>query len=200
MEEATKSLLIIFYRNPKKGKVKTRLAATVGNEKALAIFRTLSMHTKNITENLPCDKIVFYTDSIDLMDMWPNATYLKSLQQGNDLGERMNNAFAAGFESQYNSICIIGTDCHELTQDILKQAFDALESSDAVIGPARDGGYYLLGMNKPYTQVFQNKDWSTETVFKETIRDFDSLGLKYAKLQMLRDIDIEDDLPEGWKD
>jgi rSAM/selenodomain-associated transferase 1 len=200
MEETTKSLLIIFYRNPKIGKVKTRLAATVGNEKALEIFRTLSMHTKKISENLLCDKIVFYTDSIDLMDMWPNATYLKSLQQGNDLGERMNNAFAAGFDSQYNSICIIGTDCYELTEDILKQAFNALESSDAVIGPARDGGYYLLGMNKPYTEVFRNKDWSTETVFKETIRDFDSLGLKYAKLQMLRDIDIEDDLPEGWKD
>jgi rSAM/selenodomain-associated transferase 1 len=200
MEETTRSLLIIFYRNPRKGKVKTRLAATVGDEKALEIFQKLSMHTKKITENLPCDKIVFYTDSIDLMDMWPNATYLKSLQQGNDLGERMNNAFAAGFESQYDSICIIGTDCYELTEDILKQAFDAIESSDAVIGPARDGGYYLLGMNKPYTEVFQNKDWSTETVFKETIRDFDSLGLKYAKLQMLRDIDIEDDLPEGWKD
>ncbi|HET9487219.1 MAG TPA: TIGR04282 family arsenosugar biosynthesis glycosyltransferase [Chryseosolibacter sp.] len=200
MDEEAKSLLIIFYRNPEIGKVKTRLAATVGDRKALEIFQRLSLHIKTITENLKMDKIVFYSEAIDLMDKWPNATYLKALQQGEDLGERMKNAFEAGFETGYSSICIIGTDCYELTSEVILRAFEALKSSDAVIGPAKDGGYYLLGTNKPQPELFQNKEWSTETVFKETIRDFESLQLTYAQLQTLNDVDTEDDLPPELKD
>lgn len=199
MDETTKPLLIIFYRNPKIGKVKTRLAAAVGNEKALEVFQKLALHTKTITENLPFDKIVFYTDSIDLMDIWPNATYLKALQQGDDLGEKMHRAFLAGFESGYNAICIIGTDCYELTEKIILHAFDALRLADAVIGPARDGGYYLLGLTRPVADVFKNKRWSTETVSADTVRDFESTGLRYLKLQVLTDVDTEDDLPEELK-
>jgi rSAM/selenodomain-associated transferase 1 len=142
------------------------------------------------------DKIVFYSDSIDLMDTWPNATYLKALQRGKDLGQKMKNAFLAGFETGYSSICIIGTDCFEIQDEVIQEAFEALNSADAVIGPARDGGYYLLGMNKPQTAFFQNKRWSTETVFQETIRDFESLNMRYVKLRELRDVDTEDDLPD----
>ncbi|MEX2231223.1 MAG: TIGR04282 family arsenosugar biosynthesis glycosyltransferase [Cyclobacteriaceae bacterium] len=196
MDEPTRSLLIIFYRNPKIGKVKTRLAATVGKEKALDFFRKLSLHTREVTEKLTFDKIVFYSDSIDLMDMWPNATYLKALQHGEDLGTKMENAFVAGFETGYTSICIIGTDCYELSEGVIKQAFEALTSTDTVIGPARDGGYYLLGMNQPHTTIFKNKQWSTETVLQDTINDFESLGLKYEKLKELGDVDTEDDLPD----
>lgn len=199
MDQQRKDLLIIFYRNPKIGKVKTRLAATVGNQKALEIYMKLSLHTKRITENLNLEKIVFYTDAIDLMDIWPNATFLKALQDGKDLGEKMKNAFVAGFETGYTSICIIGTDCYELTAKIITQAFEALKSADAVIGPASDGGYYLLGMTNPYTAVFNNKNWSTETVLQETIHDFESLDLNYIKLQELKDVDTEDDLPEELK-
>jgi uncharacterized protein len=199
MDESKRSLLIIFYRNPKVGKVKTRLAATVGKEKALEIFRKLSLHTKTITENLAVDKIVFYSDAIDLIDMWPNATFLKALQQGEDLGRRMKHAFVAGFETGYKSICAVGTDCFELTEGIIKQAFEALESFDAVIGPARDGGYYLIGMNKPHVSIFKNKEWSTESVLGDTLNDFESLGLTYLKLQELRDVDTENDLPDTLK-
>jgi rSAM/selenodomain-associated transferase 1 len=196
MEKTPKSLLIIFYRNPKAGKVKTRLAATVGDQKALEIFRTLSLRTKVITETLQVEKIVFYSDSIDLIDIWSNATYLKALQHGENLGEKMKSAFDAAFETGYSSVCIIGTDCYELTTEIIERAFEGLKSADAVIGPARDGGYYLLGMNRPHQEVFQGKAWSTETVFRETIRDFDQLQVKYVILQVLRDVDSEDDLPE----
>jgi rSAM/selenodomain-associated transferase 1 len=196
MDEQRKSLLIIFYRNPIPGKVKTRLAATMGNQKALEIYRKLSWHTKTITEDLKLDKIVFYSDAIDLMDMWPNATYLKALQSGKDLGERMKNAFVAGFETGYTSICIIGTDCFELTEEIITQAFEVLESADAIIGPAVDGGYYLLGMNQPHVSLFNNKNWSTGMVLQETIRDFEALDLHYLKLPILRDVDREGDLPE----
>lgn len=199
MEKTSKLLLIIFYRNPKTGKVKTRLAATLGDQKALEIFRKLSLHTKIITENLQVEKIVFYSDSIDLMDIWSNATYLKALQRGEDLGEKMKYAFEAAFETGYTSVCIIGTDCYELTSGIIERGFEALKSADAVIGPARDGGYYLLGMNRLHPEVFQNKSWSTETVFRETLADFESLGLKYVILPVLRDVDTEDDLPDELK-
>lgn len=200
METTTKQLLIIFYRNPQAGKVKTRLAATVGDQKALDVFRQLSLHIRSITENLPQDKIVFYSDFMDLIDMWPNAHYLKALQQGEGLGERMRAAFDAAFETGYTSVCIIGTDCYELTSEIIGRGFDALNTADVAIGPARDGGYYLLGMNRLYPTVFENKQWSTDTVFRDTIRDFDLLGLKYVILPVLSDVDNEDDLPNELKD
>lgn len=196
MDEKTRSLLIIFYKNPQAGKVKTRLAATVGDDKALSIFHKLALHTKNISANLGMDKIVFYSDAIDLMDIWPNATYLKAMQQGEDLGERMKNAFIAGFETGYSSICIIGTDCYELSEQVIRQAFETLQSVDAVVGPARDGGYYLLGMNEPHSSIFDNKEWSTDSVLQDTLADFNELGLRYVKMQELRDVDTEDDLPE----
>lgn len=200
MDQQRKALLIIFYRNPKIGKVKTRLAATVGNQKALEIYMKLSLHTKTITEYLNLEKIVFYTDVIDLMDIWPNATFLKALQDGKELGEKMKNAFVAGFETGYTSICIIGTDCYELTAEIITQAFDALKSADAVIGPSKDGGYYLLGMTNPHTGVFNNKNWSTETVLQETIQNFESLNLNYIKLQELTDVDTAEDLPDEFSE
>ena len=199
MDKEKKPLLIIFYRNPKAGKVKTRLAATLGNDKALAIFQQLSLHTKKVTEKLPMDKIVFYSDAIDLMDIWPNGTYLKALQQGEGLGERMKNAFEAGFETGYSPICIIGTDCFELTENIIDHAFNTLTSADAVIGPAHDGGYYLLGMNQAHSRIFESKQWSTPTVFTDTVQDFESAGWQYVKLQELSDVDNEDDLPEELK-
>ena len=196
MDQAIKPLLIIFYRNPRFGKVKTRLAATVGNEKALEIFRKLAVHTKNTTQNISVDKIVFYTESIDLMDIWPNGIYLKALQRGTDLGERMNNAFEESFQSGYNAVCIIGTDCYELTPEVIEEAFHALASSDAVIGPARDGGYYLLGLRKPDPDIFSNKEWGTPTVLHDTLRVFELSGLQYVKLKELNDVDTEDDLPD----
>ena len=199
MDQPQKPLLIIFYRNPKLGEVKTRLATTLGKEKALDIYKKLALHTKTITEPLLMDKIVFYSEGVDLMDIWPNATYLKAIQHGQDLGDKMKIAFTAGFESGYTSICIIGTDCYELTTKAIEQAFHLLQSSDAVIGPAVDGGYYLLGMRSVHPSLFSKKQWGSSTVFFDTLRDLESLGLKYAKLQPLRDVDTEADLPGDWK-
>lgn len=187
---------MIFYRNPVKGKVKTRLAATVGAERALQIFRMLASHTRQISADLSMDKVVFYSDHIETNDLWPEGVFQKALQQGSDLGARMEHAFRDGFTKGYNHICIVGTDCYELTGEIIDEAFRALKSADAVIGPAQDGGYYLLGMNKLLNTVFHNKKWSTQTVFSDTVEDFDSIGLRYQRLILLRDIDTEDDLPE----
>jgi uncharacterized protein len=195
----SKRLLIIFYRNPELGKVKTRLAATVGDEKALAIYLALANHTRMITENLSIHKVVFYSHHVDTEDNWSNENYLKQIQSGNDLGERMLRAFDYGFQSGYESICIIGTDCFELTPKIVTDAFDKLKTFHAVIGPACDGGYYLLGMNKLHSEVFKNKIWSTESVAQQTINDFKKSNLSYFTLPALRDVDSEEDLPPQFR-
>ncbi len=193
-----KNLLIIFYRNPELGKVKTRLAKTLGDEKALAIYLALSSHTRFITENLTIDKVIYYSNFVDTEDVWPNTSFHKKLQNGNDLGEKMNNAFAEGFKSGYERICIIGTDCFELIEDVVKQAFDQLHTNDAVIGPAKDGGYYLLGMKKPMPELFKNKTWSSDTVATDTIQNFKDLSISYAQLEVLTDVDEEKDLPPNF--
>lgn len=190
-------LLIIFYRNPELGKVKTRLAATVGDERALAIYLKLAAHTRTITAKVDCDRVVWYSNFVDTEDNWPNYQFIKQVQQGNDLGSKMQYAFDYGFRQGYSRVCIIGTDCLELTTEIINQSFDKLKKHDTVLGPALDGGYYLLGMQKLHHDLFTNKAWSTNSVSSETIKDFEKLNLSYYLLPTLIDVDEEKDLPKG---
>lgn len=189
-------LLIIFYRNPELGKVKTRLAATLGDASALAIYLKLVTHTRSISENLKVSKVVYYSHFIDREDSWSRETYNKQIQVGNTLGEKLEHAVEKAFDNGFESICVIGSDCFELTEKILEDAFNALESKDAVIGPAKDGGYYLLGMRSFIPALFQNKKWSTASVASDTIKDFEYLNLSYHTLPLLTDVDTESDLPE----
>ena len=190
----TNRLLIIFVRNPVLGKVKTRLAATLGNKRALEIYKNLLTHTVDITKDLKTTKVVFYSDQVEANDIWSGEVYQKRAQHGNDLGERMEAAFKWGFEAGYNQICIIGSDCAELTSSIIMHGFEALNSNDSVIGPSTDGGYYLLGMREMFSDVFHNKQWGTDSVASDTIADFNSLQLSFIKLVPLNDIDVEADL------
>jgi uncharacterized protein len=190
-----KNQLIIFVRNPEIGKVKTRLAATIGDEKALAIYFQLIAHTRSISEAVQVDKALYYSNFIDREDFWDNHVFDKKLQRGNDLGDRMSNAFNEAFNNGYQSVCIIGTDCWELNQPLLDAAFQALKKYEVVIGPARDGGYYLLGMKSLHESLFKNKVWSTDAVFRDTIRDINALKLSCFTLPELNDVDEEKDLP-----
>lgn len=190
------NLLIIFYRNPELGKVKTRLAATLGDANALAIYLKLVAHTRSITESLNVDKVVCYSNYVDREDSWANETYDKELQRGDGLGLKLHAAVERGFEKGYKSVCVIGTDCFELTAEIIEDAFAKLTSHDAVIGPAQDGGYYLLGTNKFIPELFANKAWSTSTVAAGTTNDLNKLKLSYYQLPTLKDVDAEEDLPE----
>lgn len=185
--------LIIFVRNPELGKVKTRLAKTVGDNKALDIYKQLLQHTLDITINLAIDKYVFYADEIPGNDMWKNDRYCRLLQKNEGLGEKMLHAFQLIFNKQYEKVIIIGSDCIELTQEIISNAFDSLDDHDVVIGPANDGGYYLLGMKKVHEILFINKQWSTDNVFDETVKDLKHLRLRFHKLPQLIDIDTEED-------
>lgn len=187
-----KNLLLIFTRNPVLGKCKTRLAATVGDKVALDIYMFLLNHTFDITKDLHVHKQVHYSEEIWESDIWNGDVYEKCLQEGKDLGERMANAFNNGFKAGFRNIIIIGSDIYDLNPKDINEAFNALEQKDFVIGPAEDGGYYLLGMNAYCKSVFMNKSWGTEEVFKKTMED-----LKNKEVHLLKsknDIDLYEDV------
>ena len=194
-----KNAILLFTKNPELGKVKTRLAKTIGNERALEIYKKLLTHTQSIASPIDADKFVFYSDTINETDQWSAADYYKKLQFNGDLGQRMAAAFQEAFSLGYQSVCIIGSDCYELTSAIISEAFSKLSDHDVVIGPTHDGGYYLLGMKLLYKPLFLNKSWSTDTVFSDTINDFDTLSLTSYRLIKLSDVDEEKDLPKHWK-
>lgn len=187
--------LIIFTRNPQLGKVKTRLAESIGEEKALEIYRALLEHTQSITLNLDCDKFVFYDQNIENNDIWLESVYDKKLQFGVDLGAKMQNAFNQLFELGYKNCIIIGSDIFDFKDFHIQDAFYKLQFSDVVIGPAEDGGYYLLGIKKEIPSIFKNKDWGYSTVLSETLIDL--VNYKIDFLEVLNDIDTIEDLEKS---
>lgn len=190
----SKNLLLIFTRNPELGKVKTRLAKTIGAEKALAIYKFLLAHTKKVTENIACDKAVYYSVKVREDDLWNGEIYQKKLQLGEDLGIRMQNAFQDAFANGYEKVLIVGSDLIDLSEEIIEKGFLQLASNDVVIGPAEDGGYYLLGMKSVHPNVFKNKNWGTSTVREETLNDLKDK--KVHLLNELNDADVLDDIKE----
>lgn len=190
----TDRLLMIFVKNPEQGKVKTRLAQSIGDEKALKIYRTLLNKTATISSTVRSDKAVFYSEFVDDDDLWNNYFYQKYYQEGDGLGDRMKNAFSLAFEKGYNQVLIIGSDCYELTSAIIEQAFELLDEKEVAIGPASDGGYYLLGMHKLHKELFLNKKWSSENVLLDTLLDLKEKNISYGLLETLSDVDYEEDL------
>ena len=188
----SKSALIIFTRNPELGKCKTRLAKSVGNEAALDIYKYLLKHTATISQNVNVDKFVFYSEEIKKEDLWNNAVFKKKLQQGIDLGQRMEHAFKQLFQSQYKKIIIIGSDLLDLKPADIETAFQILNKNDFVIGPAKDGGYYLLGMKRLQSKLFKNKKWGKYTVLNDTLKDIQNST--FVLLKELNDIDTFEDL------
>jgi rSAM/selenodomain-associated transferase 1 len=193
------SLLTIFYKNPELGKVKTRLAAAIGEAKAYSIHLLLCEHTIGITEKLSIPKAIYYSDFIDRNDNWSNNKFQKYTQTGFDIGEKMANAFRLGFNNGYRSICIIGTDCLDLTTSIINEAFRRLLTHDVVIGPANGGCYYLLGMNYLHGDLFKDKKWTTAKVLPDTVHTIKLLGLSYWELEPLNHINDEKDLPINFR-
>ena len=188
------NLLIIFTRNPEKGKVKTRLARAIGEEGALEIYKFLLKHISAVTRNLKIDKCIYYSEEIHQNDIWDSAAYNKLLQKGNDLGERMENAFRESFDKGYKHVAIIGSDLYDLKEKDLEEAFLQLKKNEFVLGPAQDGGYYLIGMNSLTSEVFRNKSWGTSSVLKDTLKDLASKKVKL--LEVRNDIDVYDDIKD----
>lgn len=194
----TNQAILVFQKNLIAGKTKTRLAATIGNEKALSVYKQLVVLTMNALKNPGVDKCIYYSEFIPLESrLLGNKAYGNIrvfVQRGEDLGLRMLNSFSDQFKSGYSRIIIIGTDCPDLKQEYIQQAFDLLKTYDIVIGPAADGGYYLLGMSELHPELFKNVTWSTSGVYKQTVDIIFKLALTHAELPVLRDLDNEDDL------
>jgi uncharacterized protein len=192
-----KQAVLIFAKNLQYGQVKTRLAATVGDDVAFSIYKHLLQHTVRITLDLPVDKIVFYSSHVATLDDWPDNIYRKEVQSGDDLGARMHKAFADCFDRGYEYLVMIGTDCLELNSDIIMDAFEAIKNNDVVIGPAKDGGYYLIALNAMHAAYFENISWSTDKVLEETFEICNRLRHRYFLLPALSDIDTEADYKEA---
>ena len=185
-------LLLIFTRNPELGKVKTRLAASIGAEAALEIYEFLLKHTHEITKGLEITKQVYYSETIWEEDIWASSEFHKKLQSGDYLGARMKNAFEAGFIEGFSKIVIIGSDIYDISDEDIRNAFSALDNQQVVIGEAQDGGYYLLGMNRLHPKLFENKQWGTNTVFSDSLADLEDQTVFF--LPMRNDIDLYEDL------
>lgn len=180
--------LILFVKKPIEGRVKTRLAATIGNEKAVNVYCDLLRKTEQIIEPLKQQVFIFsdeYFEGYFLSKDW-------RLQTGNDLGEKMYNAFEEVFALGFEKVSIIGSDCYELTTQLIEDSFR--QKTSTVLGPSEDGGYYLLGLTQNNKQVFSSIDWSTNKVCRQTQNQLDKLSFSYTLLPTLTDIDDEDDL------
>lgn len=191
-----KSLLLVFAKNPILGKVKTRLAKSIGKEKALEIYKALLKKTASVLEVLEVLEVdihLYYSDYIEKDDFFSTIATQKKTQTGKQLGERMSNAFRESLIS-YDKVVIIGTDLWTLEIQDIKNAFKALEHHAAVIGPSTDGGYYLLGLTEVMPQIFLNKQWGTSSVLPNTLRDLKSV--KHHLLSEKNDIDTFSDLEE----
>ncbi|MEM6522985.1 MAG: TIGR04282 family arsenosugar biosynthesis glycosyltransferase [Bacteroidota bacterium] len=188
-------LLIVFCKNPEPGKVKTRLAKDIGYEKAFHVYEKLMEHTQRVAEINGRDYAIYYSDYINKDDIWNNAVH-KVLQTGSNMGERMSNAMADGLSKGYRSVVLVGADIYDLTSDIIDYGFQKLTRSDVVIGPAKDGGYYLIGLKSEQREIFNIEKWSVSSVLKDTLNLVNTLGLSYQLLDELNDIDDLDDLKE----
>jgi uncharacterized protein len=188
--------LIILAQNPEKGRVKERFAKEIGEEQALVVHHKLLLYTKEITKRLNAHKSVYYSDFVDNNDLWDNMIYDKHLQQGLDQGEIMTDSFTQAFAIGKERVVIIGTDCMELESYMIKEAFAVLESNDVVIGPSKNGGYYLLGMRKFLPTLFEGKSWLSPDLLMDTILDLKKMNAKYYLLKTLSDIRTTSDLSQ----
>lgn len=184
--------LLVFVKNPIAGKVKTRLAIDIGNENALSIYRSLLRHTSSVCMKVPVPKSIYFSEQITEDPLWKHPSFSRFVQQGENLGIRMENSFREAFDRGRKKVVIIGSDLYDLKEELIEEAFLKLENNDAVIGPAKDGGYYLLGLKEVVPGIFDNKAWGSSSVLQATLEDLKAYNV--ALLGELNDVDNLDDL------
>jgi uncharacterized protein len=199
--------ILVFVRAPRPGRVKkrleTRLAAAIGDQAALRIYTRLAEHTLAEVRALAGEDVairVHYApaDAGDAVRAWLGDGPLYLPQAYGDLGVRMKDAFARAFADGADRVVIVGSDLPEVSASLLRRALDLLDAHPAVIGPARDGGYYLLGLRGMTGGIFDGMEWSTPHVLRTTLERFSAAGVEPAALEELADVDTVDDLPFGW--
>jgi len=188
-----KDAVIVFEKEPVPGLVKTRLAKDIGQENAVKVYSNLLSITHSVLQNFKASIFVYRDGNIPEKDDQRKNYHYRS-QDGKDLGERMSKAFEEVLQGKNEKVLLIGTDCPEISQEILMMAFSALEKNDVVLGPAFDGGYYLIGMKKKHPMLFDQIKWSTNVVLQKTIEKITHEKLSYYLLPTLRDLDNLEDL------
>ena len=192
--------IIIFTRFPEPGLTKTRLIPALGPEGACRLHRELTekivAQVQQIKKSYPLMmEIHFSGGSREQMAGWLGRDFEYVIQEEGDLGARMRLAFEKGFRQGWKRVVLIGSDLPDLTSAIIRASFNRLTSHDLVLGPARDGGYYLIGLTANRPELFGNSIiWGTKEVFKSTLITAGQLGLKTALLARLRDVDRPEDL------
>ncbi|MGV3665794.1 MAG: TIGR04282 family arsenosugar biosynthesis glycosyltransferase [Leptospira bouyouniensis] len=190
--------LIIFAKQPRQGNVKTRLAKSIGEKKTLEVYLELLSLTNVITNKLDVTKIVYWDEIPENPNLYFGEGFQHKLQSSGDLGKKMESAFQLELSQNPCKTLIIGTDCPYLSLSTFEKAYTQLENKEIVLGPAMDGGYYLLGMNELFTEIFSDIPWSTESVLSMTIQRIQENNKSYALLETLNDIDTIDDWNQ-WK-
>ena len=197
-------LVILFTRHPQVGRCKSRLIPFLGAEGALKVYKSLVSHVLNqlqtfFASEIDTDLIIFFEGgSLQKMQDWTGEKYTYKKQRGENIGDRMADALLFGLKNKQNTI-LIGSDCPDIDDSLLKEGFQALINNDLVIGPAHDGGYYLIGVSSDINptlckKLFEDIQWSTDTVFLKTLALSKTFGLRTRILKKLHDIDTEDDL------
>lgn len=184
--------ILIFIKNTVAGKVKTRLAATVGTERALKIYEYLLKRTRQTVSPTTAHRMVFYSDFIPDKDIWENQIFEKHPQDGSDLGQRMHHALAFALQ-RFEKAILIGGDIPGLSPEILEKAFQLLDEAPVVWGPAADGGYYLVGLRQANSTLFELDAWSTPDVLEQSLEKCRQAGLSWRLLPVLQDVDTEED-------
>ena len=195
----THDLLIVFTRYPEPGTTKTRLAKALGHQGAADMQRKLTEQTmvqvRQLQKTSPAAVIVFYEGgSLKQVQEWLGPDLHYRNQDSGDLGQRLAQAFAAAFRQAYRRVVIIGSDCPGLQAGHMAQAFAALHRKDLVLGPATDGGYYLIGLQRHEKSLFDNIPWGSGGVLAETLKIAKQKGLSMDFLEALSDIDRPEDL------
>ena len=195
-----KKHLIIFTRYPQPGKTKTRLIPALGVEGATNLQRQMTEFTlskvKKFQESAAISfEIRFTGGNLPLMQNWLGTELNYQLQGEGDLGKRMENSFLSAFARGAQEVVIIGIDCPGVNVEVLAEGFEGIQHCDLLLGPAVDGGYYLIGLKRAIGQLFTNIDWGTAKVLQQTVDIAQRLNLSIAYLQTLADIDRAEDLP-----
>ena len=182
--------LAIFLKNQRLGAVKTRLAASIGDQKALEIYSRLVAITLKAAKGVSASRHLYYSDTLEsALDLQAEP----HIQIGSGLGERMSNAFNQLLDN-YHRVVLIGSDLPEISATLIDEAFEKLDTNDLVIGPAEDGGYYLIALKAPQPTLFSAIEYSNAEVFEQTLVRAEAEKLKVATLKKLRDIDTLADL------
>ena len=193
----SKDVVAVFVKNLIPGTVKTRLAKDLGMDLAMEVYKELVGITAQATDFVKVDKCVYYSEYVELEDKFDDEKYNKHIQEGKELGQRMQNAFYDAFEAGYDKMILIGSDVPDISSEIIEAGFKQLDKNDIVIGPSEDGGFYLIGMKIAHENLLSHQNYGHDEVLENLLEEVESRDLSVARLKELIDIDTQEDMKKA---